>query len=94
MRLQFQVLINGMNKHTANFQNHHKAKIPPNWSNTKKVTMYLSLVTEKLSEISPICVNSLSDCDIQYVLDQRLEQINSILVTATKESGCIYPQRF
>ena len=54
-----------------------------------KVTRYSNLVTEKLSELIPICLNSFSGSDIQYRLDQRLEKINCILASATKESGCI-----
>ena len=86
IRLQFSIPISESGKLQANYQEY---KVPPNWSNAKHVALYSSLVTSKLSEIPLICTNGLCADELKYELDQRLEQINSILITATKESGCI-----
>ena len=53
---------------------------------------YSNLVAEECSKMAPICINSLNDSNIKGIIDQRLEQINDILTTATKQSGCI-PQK-
>ena len=88
VQLKFSISISGKNKQKVISHN----TIHPNWTNHKNVEKYSKLVTEECSKMAPICINSLNDSNIKYKIDQRLEQINNILITATKQSGCI-PQK-
>ena len=90
VQLKFSIPITVSGQYKQKDIDHHK--IHPNWTNHKNVEKYSNLVAEECSKMAPICINSLNDSNIKGIIDQRLEHINDILTTATKQSGCI-PQK-
>ena len=63
--------------------------IKPNWSNDHKVLMYNNLVRDKISNITPICTNKLNEEELKIKVNERLEHVNSIFISTTKEAGCL-----
>ena len=63
----------------------HKGIAKPNWSNDEKKKKYANLVSGKIPNIPPIDIHELTRDDIKDKLNERLEHINSILISTAKE---------
>ena len=89
MQLKYSMSLSEIKCRNNDFHKVNTRAVSPNWSNDRKVEVYNNLVTEKMLEISPICMNNCNDSNIKYEIDQRFEKTNNTLNEATKESGCI-----
>ena len=94
VQLKYSMSLNGIKEHNILSHNSNSWEISPNWSNDRKVDAYKNLVPEKLSRISPICINNCDNNSFKYQIDQRLQEINNVLTMSTKESGCVPTKMF
>ena len=67
----------------------HKGIAKLNWTNDEKKKTYANLICSKISNISLIDTHELTRDDIKCKLNERLENIHSILISTAKEAGCV-----
>ena len=68
---------------------HGLLQLQPNWTNYKKNYLYLEISKNKISQLEPIALPEKDNFHLKTIVDERFQKINTILIDATKEAGCI-----
>ena len=89
IQLKFSVKVSGPSCKKESHDKNYKGTVKPDWTNDAKKEMYASMVSGKISDIPPIDIHKLNRDTITCKVNERLEHINSILISTAKEAGCL-----